>query len=91
MQAKKKHTLLKGEGTHQHTLYGEFQIDTDLPGQDFVDLVVEKKSLLKHEKPNGDFSNEHQTLQVEEGLWRMGKQVEFNPFAKLKKITRVWD
>jgi len=92
MTKKKKHTLLRGEGTNQHTLYGDFQIDEETT-TDFVDVLVEKDSLLKHEKPNGAFSGEHKTLQVETGEWRMGKQVEFNPFAQpgMVAVTRVWD
>ena len=84
---KKKHTLLKGEGVNQHTLYGNFAIDESQ--SDFTDVLVEKDSLLKHEKPDGSFSNEHRTLLVEKGDWVMGKQVEFNPFDQ--KITRIWD
>mgnify|MGYP003331428375 CR=1 FL=1 len=84
---KTKHTLLKGEGVNQHTLYGNFAIDESQ--SDFTDVLVEKDSLLKHEKPDGSFSNEHRTLLVEKGDWVMGKQVEFNPFDQ--KITRIWD
>ncbi len=86
MQKKNKHTLLKGEGTHQHTLYGDFQISDE---QDFMTIDVLKDSLLKHEQPNGSFSNEHQTLKIEKGNWVMGKQVEYNPFTQ--SITQVWD
>jgi len=83
----KKQTLLKGEGANQHTLYGEFAIAEKTT--DFADLVVKKDSLLKHEQPNGAWSNEHQTLKVDKGNWVMGKQVEFSPFDK--KISQVWD
>ena len=27
MKQKKKHTLLKGEGVNQHTLYGDFKVE----------------------------------------------------------------
>jgi hypothetical protein len=82
-----KHILLKGEGANQHTLYGDFQIkDTEI---DFMDIEVRKESLLKHETPAGTFSNEHQTLAVNEGEWSMGKQVEYNPFER--RITQIWD
>ena len=74
-----KFTLLKGEGIHQHTLYGDFSIDTDI---ELAQIKVSKESLLKHEKPNGQFSNEHKALQVEKGDWVMGKQVEYNPFNR---------
>lgn len=87
MKAKKKHTLLKGEGVNQHTLYGDFKIDET--NDEFTDLVVTKDSLLKHEQPDGSFSNEHQTLKIEKGEWSMGKQVEYNPFTQT--IERVWD
>jgi hypothetical protein len=83
----KKQTLLKGEGANQHTLYGEFAIEKETT--DFADLVVKKDSLLKHEMPNGAWSNEHQTLAVEKGNWVMGKQVEYNPFDQ--KISQIWD
>lgn len=85
-QKKTKHTLLKGEGIHQHTLYGEFEIVDNK--NELSELVVTKDSLLKHEKPNGSFG-EHKTLKIQKGNWSMGRQVEFNPFDK--KVTRVWD
>ena len=85
MKSKKKHTLLKGEGVHQHTLYGDFKIGDE---NDFVKLEVVKESLLKHEQPNGSFG-EHQALKIDKGDWVMGKQVEYNPFKQ--EITRVWD
>ena len=86
MKKKTKHTLLKGEGANQHTLYGDFKIDET--NDEFTDLVVTKDSLLKHEQPDGSFG-EHQTLKIESGEWSMGKQVEYNPFNQ--KIERVWD
>ena len=86
MTKKNKHTLLKGEGINQHTLYGDFKIGEET---EFTEMVVTKDSLLKHEQPSGEFSNEHQTLQIEKGKWVMGKQVEFNPFNR--EISRVWD
>ncbi len=46
MKKKQKHTLLKGEGTNQHTLYGEFAIEEVV---DFLKVEVTKDSLLKHE------------------------------------------
>jgi hypothetical protein len=87
MTNKKKHTLLKGEGVNQHTLYGNFSIDETQT--EFSDVLVKEDSLLKHEQPNGEFSNEHQTLKVEKGDWVMGKQVEYNPFEG--RITQIWD
>lgn len=83
----KKHTLLKGEGSNQHTLYGDFSMNTDV--LEFPTISVSKDSVLKHEKPNGDFSNEHQALKVDKGDWVMGKQVEYNPFKRT--ISQVWD
>jgi len=82
---KQKHTLLVGEGVHQHTLYGNFKVDEQT---DFTEVNVMEESLLKHEHPNGNFG-EHQTLKVETGQWVMGKQVEYNPFNQ--SITRIWD
>ena len=82
-----KLTLLKGEGTNQHTLYGDFLID-EKP-KDFADMTVKKDSVLKHEQPNGSWSNEHKALQVDKGNWVMGKQVEYNPFNR--SISQVWD
>lgn len=81
----KKHTLLLGEGIHQHTLYGKF----DVEGNDFAKVSVHEKSILKHEKPNGQFSNEHKALVIEKSLWMMGKQVEINPFKG--SIRRILD
>ena len=86
MTKKTKHTLLKGEGIHQHTLYGDFQIGDE---KEYTSVLVEKDCLLKHEKPNGRFSNEHRTLKVEKGSWVMGRQVEYNPFDN--STSSVWD
>jgi hypothetical protein len=83
---KTKHTLLKGEGANQHTLYGEFKIDEE---KSFATLEVTKDSVLKHEQPDGSFSNEHQALKIDEGKWVMGKQVEYNPFSR--SVSQVWD
>lgn len=85
MKKKTKHTLLLGEGIHQHTLYGEFKTDEQ---PEFSSLVVTKESELKHEHPNGSFG-EHNTLKIETGEWSLGKQVEYNPFDK--RITQIWD
>jgi hypothetical protein len=83
-----KHTLLVGEGTNQHTLYGNFAIDLEID-TDFPEVLVKNDSDLKHEKPNGAWSNEHKTLRVDKGSWVMGKQVEYNPFNR--EVTRIWD
>lgn len=85
MKKSKKHTLLVGEGVHQHTLYGEFKISDDV---EFTELDVITESVLVHEHPNGNFG-EHKTLKIKKGEWVMGKQVEYNPFSKV--VTRVWD
>jgi hypothetical protein len=85
MKKKTKHTLLKGEGIHQHTLYGDFKVKEQ---ENFSPLVVTKDSDLIHEKPDGS-TGEHKTLKIEQGEWVMGQQVEFNPFDQ--KVTRVWD
>jgi hypothetical protein len=84
----KKHTLLVGEGINQHTLYGDFAMDI-AERTDFPEILVKEDSELKHEKPNGAWSNEHKTLKVEQGNWVMGKQVEYNPFNR--QVTRIWD
>lgn len=80
----KRHTLLKGEGIHQHTLYGEFNVGKE----ELSTLVVTADSKLVHETPTREFA-EHKTLIIEQGNWVMGRQVEFNPFNQ--SITRVWD
>jgi ribosomal 30S subunit maturation factor RimM len=80
-----KHTLLKGEGVNQHTLYGEFTIEQET---DFAKLTLTKDSVLRHEQPNGSFA-EHKALSIDKGKWVMGKQVEYNPFDRT--INRVWD
>ena len=84
MKKKKRHTLLKGEGIHQHTLYGDFAIGTG----EFMPITAYKESLLKHEKPDKT-KGEHETLLIRPGKYRMGKQVEFNPFDR--SLSRVWD
>ena len=85
MKKKKQHTILKGEGANQHTLYGEFAIDENA---EMPQLQVSGRTILKHEQPNGEFG-EHKGLVVENGTWSVGKQVEYNPFNQ--KIERVWD
>jgi hypothetical protein len=85
MTKKTKHTLLKGEGINQHTLYGGFEIQEK---QSFSQLVVTKDSVLRHETPNGEFA-EHKPLSINKGKWTMGRQVEFNPFEN--SVSMVWD
>ena len=84
---KNKKTLLVGEGINQHTLYGNFAVEDTI--NDFAEVKVKETSLLKHEQPNGTWSNEHKTLEIAEGNWKMGKQVEWNFFSQ--KVSRVWD
>lgn len=86
MKKVKKHTILLGEGTNQHTLYGDFSIEVEQ--REFSTLVVTKDSELRHETPSGQFA-EHNTLKIEKGDWVMGKQVEYNPFKR--SISQVWD
>jgi hypothetical protein len=86
MKKTNKHTLLKGEGINQHTLYGDFAVDTE--ATDYARLVVDKDSVLRHETPSGQFA-EHKALGVDKGNWSMGKQVEYNPFDN--RVSRVWD
>jgi len=83
---KTKQTILKGEGANQHTLYGNFSTEATLT--DFAEISVKADSVLKHEEPNGKFA-EHKGLQVEQGNWVMGRQVEYNPFSQ--SVSRVWD
>jgi hypothetical protein len=49
---------------------------------------VDEDSELRHEHPNGSFG-EHKTLKVDKGQYRMGLQVEYNPFSQ--QVSRVWD
>lgn len=86
MKKKNQHTILKGEGANQHTLYGDFMIDDTQT--EFAEITIQKETKLKHEEPDGSFG-EHNTLTVETGDWVMGKQVEYNPFKR--EITQVWD
>lgn len=69
-----KKILLNGSGANQHTLYGKFHFNDD------TEFTVDGETLLKHEEPNGKFA-EHNTLQVPEGEWHLGRQVEYNPFS----------
>ena len=82
-------TILLGEGVHQHTLVGKFEMENDNIVKDFATIKVKETSVLRHEKPNGDFSNEHKGLQVKSGKKVMGQQVEYNPFTE--SVGRVWD
>lgn len=86
MKKMKKQTILVGEGVHQHTLYGNFKSNSEV--SDFAEIEVLEETLIKHEKPNGEFA-EHKGLKVKQGSWVMGLQVEYNPFTK--DTTRVWD
>jgi hypothetical protein len=77
--------ILKGEGMHQHTVYGDFgHVDNN----GALALNVENDSILYHEKPDQTFG-EHKTLPVSKGTWYVGKQVEYNPFSQ--QVSRVWD
>ena len=87
MKNQKRKTILLGEGIHQHTLVGDFKMEDKLTT--FAPIKVQEKSVLRHEKPNGQFSNEHKALEVEKGNWVMGQQVEFNPFSQT--VSRIWD
>jgi hypothetical protein len=82
-------TILLGEGIHQHTLVGKFEMDNDTIVKDFAPINVKEDSVLRHEKPNGDFSQEHRGLQIKRGVKVMGQQVEYNPFSQ--SVSRVWD
>lgn len=75
----KRKVLLKGEGIHQHTLVGDFNVVQN-PGGDQILLDVRRESCLVHEKPDRS-EGEHLTLPVEPGRWIMGRQVEFDPFS----------
>jgi len=85
-KVKQKHTILKGEGANQHTLYGKFEMETN--HSDFAEVSVLEETKLRHEQPDGSFG-EHFGLKVEEGQWVMGKQVEYNPFKRT--VSQVWD
>ena len=86
LKKKKQHTLLKGEGANQHTLYGAFKLDETKT--EFSQVVVTEDSVLKHEQPDGTFG-EHNALKIEQGNWVTGKQVEYNPFQRT--ISQIWD
>lgn len=86
MKKMKKQTILVGEGVHQHTLYGSFKSNSEVT--DFAEIEVLEETLLKHEKPNGEFA-EHKGLKVEQGNWVMGLQVQYNPFTKSN--IRIFD
>jgi len=86
MEKKKKHIVLLGEGANQHTLYGDFEIDTK--ATEFAEISIKKETKLRHEEPSGAFG-EHNTLLVKVGGWVMGKQVEYNPFKGT--VSQVWD
>jgi hypothetical protein len=86
MVKKQKHTILKGEGIHQHTLFGSIQVEEK--ERDFSTVIVTSNGVLKHEKPDGSFG-EHKTLQVDKGKYILGKQIEYNPFRQT--VSQVWD
>ena len=86
MPKTKRQILLKGEGSHQHTIYGSLTVD-EKPA-DFAPIKVNADSILKHEKPDGSQA-EHMALFVKKGNYVLGKQVEYNPFEG--NISQVWD
>ena len=86
MKKANKKTILRGEGSNQHTIYGDFKVKNET--DDFTIISVLKDAELRHEEPNGEFA-EHNTLKVDKGVWVMGRQVEFNPFKRT--ISQVWD
>lgn len=87
MHKHKKYTLLKGEGIHQHTLYGSFaSVDSAIYDFDWIEVL--KDSVLRHEKPDATFG-EHKALPIKRAVYVMGKQVEYNPFSRM--LSRVWD
>ncbi len=86
MKTNKRKVVLLGEGIHQHVLHGDFLMEEN--HGDFAKIIVNKPSLLKHETPSGGHA-EHNALQMTNGEWEMGRQVEYNPFTR--DITRVWD
>jgi len=85
-KVKNKHTVLRGEGSNQHTIYGNFKVESETA--DFSVISVKEEAELRHEEPNGEFA-EHNTLKVDKGVWVMGKQVEYNPFKRT--VSQVWD
>jgi hypothetical protein len=102
MEVLKKKTLIVGNGGHQHDLIGKISVkhtEDDIHilngntsvndvEDDFIQVNVLEDTLLKHQTKEGKFG-EHNTLELEKGLWVSGKQVEFNPFDG--KVSRVWD
>jgi hypothetical protein len=83
---KKQHTILKSEGANQHTLYGDFAMETN--HSDFAEISVRQETNLRHEQPDGSFG-EHFGLKVEQGEWVMGRQIEYNPFKRT--VSQVFD
>jgi hypothetical protein len=82
-----KLTILKGEGANQHTLYGDISFQGKEVGE--FQVMNLSNTVLKHETPAGNWSNEHHTLSIPSGISVMGQQVEYNPFKH--EVTRVWD
>lgn len=82
----KSNPILLGEGHHQHNLRGDFNMEVN--HGDFAPIQVLSDSTLCHEEPSGAPA-EHETLLVNPGNWRMGRQVEKNPFNE--SVTRIWD
>lgn len=77
--------ILKGEGANQHVLQGNF----NLINNDVTMIEVLEPCDLRHEKPNGEWSEEHKTLELEEGVWIEARQVERNPITQRNEL--VWD
>jgi len=89
---KNKLTLLKGEGTNQHTLYSSTKVilkQNTFNNEVISSINIKDDAILFHEKPNGNFSDEHKPLNIYKGTYEIAKQVEYNPFNG--SITKIWD
>lgn len=85
MKKTNKVVILKGEGTNEHVLEGDFKVETSDRGDTYV---VNKQGKLVHQTPAGKFGDHH-TLPVSKGKWVRGTQVEFNPMDS--SISNIWD
>jgi len=87
MAKQKVLVILKGEGINQHELHAD-TIERDEKVKELSEIRVGRNGFLRHVDPVGN-PGDHNTIEMEEGTYVVGRQVEFNPFTQ--NISGVFD
>lgn len=86
-EKKQKLVVLRGETTHEHVLEADV-LKYDEKATELSEIEVGSDGVLTHVTPSGEKA-EHNTIPIEKGTWRMGRQVEFSPFNQ--SIGAIFD